>query len=488
MSEHVAAAPEVPQYREEPLRWAALLQLFVMNAGNTSSWVAYSIVYHEAMAFFGMSKFQANFLSMTYALVYLVGAIPIINFFNSRGLNFNAKLASVCNMSGNVLKLIAVFALPSFWVIWPAQIVLATTTLICYVAPPVMSSTWFNSEHQTFATTVCTMANYVGLALGTLLPPLFVTPGGNGPSNWGGLFGLQLGIAVCDALLLWLVVPPLPVEPPSAFAALHRTRKGHQVGLIAPEDDAPAAAVETAPPMSVKDTIIALGRDRNFLMLCLGGGLLVGLGWGISGLITQLLFPFNFSARASGTIGFTAIVTGVGLAFPVAYVMDRTHRYKHALLACAALFSIAGLAIVIQLALNAPTVDQQADRFATVFGFYVISGMAQACSLATLIEFSVELAFPIDPAYASGLTMWAANFVQVMMLLIVPAVMGVNATPKSALAGFGIFVGVGMVAFVLLCFVRVQLNRREYEASSTATPSMAPTPRPAAETSYGTML
>jgi nitrate/nitrite transporter NarK len=46
------------------------------------------------------------------------------------------------------------------------------------------AATWFGDHERTSATTICTVAGFVGPALGEMLPPMFVTQANHGRDAW----------------------------------------------------------------------------------------------------------------------------------------------------------------------------------------------------------------------------------------------------------------------------------------------------------------
>lgn len=484
----VVPPPNAEQvYREEPMRWVALFQFACMNMNASIGWITYGTVLHESMSYFGMTKFETNFLNVAYVINYLVMIYPAMRLFDRYGMYVGFKVASVCNLTAQCIKIFAVIVYPNFWILLLGQLCQAQTMMITYMGPPPLSSTWFAAPYQTLSTTAGTMAMNIGLAFGLLLPPLFVSPTNNNSGAWLGLFFLQGSISLLDLILIFCVVPRQPVEPPSAFAALHRSvreeaerkRQGrpssHELTLLQPEDGQPLASMDNE-PMSVRDMCAELLGRRSFRMFCIVTGFGLGVAWAFSGLLTQILFPFGFSNRVSGTIGFTAIMTGVIVAFFVGAAVDRLHIYKNTMVAAMAALLVTTVAIMLELNFN----RQPESVVAAVFAAYVVSGIAQSCTLSIAMEFAVELGFPIDAAITSAVVILGPNAVQLVSMLSLPAIMGAPTTTAGATWALGILAGMAVVAMTCALLTKEELHRKEYEASVAGSVPVTDAETPAA--------
>jgi Na+/melibiose symporter-like transporter len=84
--------------------------------------------------------------------------------------------------------------------------------------PAKIAASWFAVKERDIATTLCSLANPLGSALGSLLPAMFVSGEGSDVKGVSTLLVIQLFVAAIALTLTWLFFKSSPPSPPSNSA------------------------------------------------------------------------------------------------------------------------------------------------------------------------------------------------------------------------------------------------------------------------------
>lgn len=311
-------------------------------------------------------------------------------------------------------------------------------------AAALLAATWFRKERWTLVTTCGVNSMAMGAFVAMLVPPLVITATTNTQATWLWWFGAQFALSAIDLTLVTLVVPLFPSMPPNEAAAFMRMRRRSAdfKGLWA-------------------NLKLAFCRG-NYMVHAVGTSLLVGGSVAFSALWTQYLLPFGFTVAEAGLIAAVGTAAGILAAFPMGMLVDRLRAFKRILVAIAVVATVSIIGMIV--ALNA----QGSSAIAWMFALSVLFNIATGCVGPVAMEFAMELTFPIEPSAGLVVIGWLSSVTQTVEILVIPQIMGVNATRTSSTNGM-IFAaaGVGMWLVAML-IVKEQLLRYDYEQSQTA--------------------
>lgn len=197
--------------------WRRFIVLFVFclySLSNAQQWLTFSPVPTPAKALYGMSTSQLNMLSTIYMIVYVAGS-PFSSLAVDRlGLRVCMLVGTFSNFLGAFLKLVCGFPSTSLGLIMASQAINAFSQLFVLSVPPTIAATWFRETERYTATAVGTAANAIGIALGMLLPPLWVKEGDADPTE-GFLTLYALQVALTGGALLGAIFLVPTAEPPT---------------------------------------------------------------------------------------------------------------------------------------------------------------------------------------------------------------------------------------------------------------------------------
>ena len=184
-----------------------------------------------------------------------------------------------------------------------------------------MAAQWFPDKQRALATTIGSVANPIGGALGLVIPPLVLKISKN---NITVLLAIDAFFAVITLILVLLFFRSRPIFPPSKTALQQQINDAKRI-----EDKKTFEEFKTA--------VKTIFKDKNYVILFLVYSLNLGAFQSLATLVNQLMSPFDYSPGESGVMGAVVVIAGVFGAGIAGKLMDRFRTYQLALfilLAC----------------------------------------------------------------------------------------------------------------------------------------------------------
>lgn len=369
-------------YVAERRRWAVLAAFALANMGNALLWVTFAPIAPLSESFFGVSDTFINIFSVSYLLTYIPGSIAalIVYSFRQDGLRRGIILAAILSAVGAFVRY---FASTNYKITLFGQCLAAISQPFLTNVPPKLAAAWFPSSERDVATVIGSMANPVGIAIGTILPAVFVSESSNGQVNGMSTLLLVEGIlTTIGAIVAAIFVKSRPDVPPSAAAEKEATTANN-------EHDEPVFQV-------LSENFIICMRNRNFMVLFVAFGIGLGMFNAITTLTEQLIAPFCYTDDDASLFSALPLLCGIISSGVVGVYLDKSHRYHFML---KLLFTLATATLVLYSITLRPNARPQ---LAIVFA---ILGTTMLPILPTTLEAAVECTYPVPEEYSTGLIM-----------------------------------------------------------------------------------
>jgi FLVCR family MFS transporter 7 len=218
---------------------------------------------------------------------------------NTLGLATSIRVAAMLNALGALVRFGGDFlstAEQRLAMVMLGQAIAASAQPIFLDSPTLLASHWFGEHERAMANTIASVANPVGMAVGSILGPLIVQRGTD--MRW---------------LLLTMAVPPLvalllsvcffkerPPTPPSGGAEQHTDP--FFVGLR------------------------KLVRNRSYLILLFVFGVGIGLVSSMTSVLGQVTAGQGYTDNQAGMFSLAMVVSGLVGAGVSGYLVDKTRR------------------------------------------------------------------------------------------------------------------------------------------------------------------
>ena len=294
-------------------RWWVAAVVSLLSAQQCAIWLTFGPISQEATTFYGIDNATVALFSAYGQIAFLPFAPLVALLLDKGGLRVTVVVGCLVDLVGAAVRCAAVG--PSgVWAIHLGQFLNGIVGCVVLIAPAKISQVWFPPHERATATSLVTLANYAGLAVGFILVPWQT-------STWGVVAMLRQWavIAAVTTVAAIAYFPAVPRTPPSASAAL-------------------------APEPFVTG-LRALLTNRHVLLLCLACGLPNGFAGAFNSVISIILSPAPWNLtdsvstsggaatmlQSSAWLGMWAAVAGVIGGMFIAPLVDRTRKYKAAL-------------------------------------------------------------------------------------------------------------------------------------------------------------
>lgn len=417
-------------------RWVQVFLYSLINMANAMTWITFSPIAGIIGCYYGVSAFWVDSLSLVFMVAYIPCFFLASWCLDSVGLRFGLVVGALITAMGGVIRAGAITG-DTFWVLFIGQTLCAIAQPFILNAPAKLAANWFPDGERTIATTLCVVANPIGVAIGFVIPPMMVgnTDGSGSQVEWciaddgiGWLLVVEAIACVVTAVIFFFFFSSKPPSPPSASQS----------------DDHDLVGFWT----SLKD----LFTDINFVILFTVFGLGLGAFNTLATLLPQILAVDNYSDQQSGTFGAILIIAGLVGAGIGGAIVDKTHAYKVTILASLAIG--AGTMVAFSLLLD-PGREILLGVLSGILGF------AMTATLPLCLELSSEIAYPIPEATPSGLLMTSGQIGGIAMIIGMDQLLEKN---NILWCNWIVTISIG-VAFALMLFFRGQLKRMSFEKS-----------------------
>jgi len=166
-------SPAAAQFVAYGERWFQLALFCVLSMSNALLWITFAPISNHAQEFYGVSTIAINMMSVVFMIAYIPVVFPASYFLDVKGLRFGLLLGSGGNLLGSLLRITGTKH-PQFFLVATGQTLAAIAQPFILNAPPLVAANWFPEHQRTLATTIASVANPVGVAIGFVLPPTVV--------------------------------------------------------------------------------------------------------------------------------------------------------------------------------------------------------------------------------------------------------------------------------------------------------------------------
>lgn len=372
-------------YQVYKRRFFGLAQLVLLNIVASWGWITFAPVSDTASQFFNTSESRINWLSTAYLFAFVPASVVSSYVLHRFGCKMSIMVSAALLLAGSWVKYGATYKV-SFAGAMFGQLLLGFAQPFVLASPTSYSNIWFSPQGRTAATAVASLANPFGAALGQLISPFWADK----PSDIPNLV-LYVSIISSIACVPAFFIPSRPPTPPSAGATSNEQSQGLS---------------------SMRKDLQVLIHSREFFIIFLSYAVYVGLFNAFSSLINQILEPYGFSEDNAGIAGAILIVVGLVFAAITSPIMD---KYKFYLLFMKLAVPVVGISYLIFI--WAPGTRSLAYVYAVV----ALLGAASFGMVPVVLEFLVEIHYPLGPELASTLCWCGGQLLGGIFIVIMDA-------------------------------------------------------------------
>lgn len=421
-----------PQQRDEdgdlaasadPMRFWIVFVLVGIGFIQAAEWNIFGPIQGVANEVYGWSAGTVAMLENTANFAMLAAILPSAYAADRFGLRLPTVACGAFVLSSSLLRL-----LPLALGLDPRS---DATLAIMYVsmflngccaawpnfAGPNVSTTWFPVSERATATSVCSVAPFIGVAVGFVWAGSYVREDSvNKLDLLHRLYGMQAAIAVFFVMCLAYRFPAQPALPPSHSAAQQAKAR---LEAVAASTIAGAGGSSKAHGHGWRRALATLlHRDSARLWLvALTMTLPLGVFSGWSSVLDVNVAPLGISQSDAGWLGCFMTLAGCTGGVAVGRIADAFHRrLKRAIVVCYALSGLSFLWFAFACT-SAPHGDLSTRTTLYVSG--ILGGLFVNCAIPLGFELAAEEAFPrVAAGMASGLLCVVNTLTQIAFLAV----------------------------------------------------------------------
>lgn len=300
--------------------------------------------------------------------------------------------------------------------------------------PAKIAATWFAVSERDIATTLCSLANPLGSAIGSFIPAMFIT-GESDHAIATGIWSLLLtqlivaGTALVLTLILFQDAPPTPPSE-SAKKMLAASSGNSQVAN------------------RMFHEVKNLFRNAEYVKLFFSFTIILGNLNALAALLNQL--PGGYGNGEIGLTGAALIMSGFVGAFCTGFVLDYSKAYRSVLKAA---YYLAFVSWIFFLS------NCREGNFGLFIASGALLGFFTLPTIPATIVSTVECSYPVPEDASVGFLYIGANLMAIVMTFVGQVLLGMGAGDSPApLFPYGYWV----MATLLLILVPITLFQGQY--------------------------
>jgi FLVCR family MFS transporter 7 len=310
----VALLADTDVYRVYVFRWVTVLLFVFAGVANAMILLSWAPISDKANDYWnGIGLTAVNLLNVVFQIMYLPGTMLALRISEKNLLRNVLLTGGLLTTSGCLIRLAGVLLRDSITANGSYVLVLLGTALVGLAQPfylnmpAKIASTWFAVSERDIATTLCSLANPLGSAIGSFIPAMFVTSDSHHVVHHGiqSLVLVQFivaGIALCLTFALFRDQPPTP--PTASAKTMQMNKKTDQMFI----------------------EVTNLFQNGEYVKLFVAFTIILGSLNALAALLNQL--PGDYSNSEIGLTGAALIMSGFFGAFLTGFVLDYSKAYS----------------------------------------------------------------------------------------------------------------------------------------------------------------
>ena len=388
-----------------------------------------SSISNVSARYYNVSTVFIEWLSNMYMVVYVFTALPAAYVMSRVGIRPIMIVGAALDATATGLHYTG-YRNVNFHFVMIGQFFAALACGMILQVPGQLSSTWFPENERGTATAIGVFMNILGVAIGFVQPTHMVIDSLDDrrivEMGLKHLYLSQMIVVIIVFIVTSLFFQNEPPSPPI---------------ILQPITDADAKFV---------DTLKALVKDKNFLLMSQAYGIYYGLYATFSVLLNSYVtssFP-NGYATTVGWMGFSCDSLAIFSCLFIGLWLDRYHRHKAMAVLLNTCSLITWLAFILILT--------RAPNIVGLFVMYSVLGVVGVPYFSCGIEQAAEMTYPVPEGTSSAVILILGNLYGFIFILVLGEL---NQAGHIQLSGF-IIAGLYLLSTALSCISKTDLRRR----------------------------
>ena len=237
-------------------RWNMLGMFCFLNLANAVLWVTFAPITDLASTYFdGASLTEINMLALIFQIGYVPGTVLGVVASKKYGMRNTLLIGGALDLIGSCIRLIgSIFrnelgAGGSYSLMMIGQLLASLAQPIYVNLPAGLASNWFSVDERDVATTIASLFNPVGSAIGQIIPAIIVYDDNGTIKGMTTLMLVEAIICAISLIIAYLYFKSKPPTPPSRSAFI---KAAVQANVVANSNSSTSDAVINAEEVEEK--------------------------------------------------------------------------------------------------------------------------------------------------------------------------------------------------------------------------------------------
>lgn len=376
----------IQEFKVYRRRWLYLVCLCLANMSNAILWINFASIADKAKDYFDASYNAINWLSLIFMVVCSLFTLPSTWAIDRFGIRFGILTGVWLNVAGGSIRVISTFGFVHpggrYPIVFIGQLLCAFAQTFTLFIPTKFAFIWFPEHQRTLANSLCFATNFLGVFIGTVLPPIIVSSVDKMP------------------LLLYLALIPASLAAILSFS----------VRSSQPPTPSCLASLDVKIPYG--SVFKKLLKSKSYLILFSTVGIALSNNNTLSTLLQQIMCPFGYDDIAVGLCIGSFIIFGLIGCIVMGFIADKWKKLEE-------LTKILYAIGVISLMTLGLFVINEVQSY-WLYLIFAIAGLTNAPVLPLSLDLCIETTHPVPEATVAGVFMVASQLGSILSIVILP--------------------------------------------------------------------
>ena len=378
------------QYNETPYRFLIVITYFFLNFANGEQWVTYASVADKFRQNYNQSRWGVDLYSMIFMIVYPLFCVPEAYLIDNINMRLGLSLAALTNILGSLLK---IFTNNGKVYAYLGQILSGSFQPAILNSPAKIASIWFKDSNRALVTSICCVANTIGVLFGYIFHTFFINDNSEGDKYkdefkkyvfWEFIL---TSILCLPTFFLMRNKPKIPVS---------NSQKDYK-----------------SPPL--KESLKLLFKNKNFVLFLVCATCIVGFFNIYGTILNPYLALYNVKDDEASYTSAAANGFGIVTCLIVSCILDSTKKFKPMMI----ILNICGLISMIILTVLLEFVEKNVFVLCIILFTFIIGFVTPIYT--TGMDYVAEMTYPVGESISGGLIMCFNQIFGIIGILIADA-------------------------------------------------------------------
>ena len=418
------------KYNETPYRFIIVITYFFLNFANGEQWVTYASVADKFRRNYNQSRWEVDLYSMLFMIVYPLFCVPEAYLIDNINMRLGLSLAALTIILGSLLK---IFTNNNRAYAYIGQILSGSFQPAILNSPAKIASIWFKDSNRALVTSICCVANTIGVLFGYIFHTFFIDDKSEGKKYKDEFKKYVFWEFILTAILclptffLMRNKPKIPVS---------NSQKDY-----------------VSPPL--KDSLKLLFKNKNFVLFLVCATCIVGFFNIYGTILNQYLALYKVKDDEASYTSAAANGFGIITCLIVSCILDSTKKFKQMMF----ILNICGLVVMIILTILLEIIEKNVFTMCIVV-FSLIIGFVTPI-YTTGMDYVAEMTYPVGESISGGLIMCFNQIFGIIGILIADAF--IDNVPNEKYLTNIMSIIIFTISLICIYFIEERLLRNEKE-------------------------